>query len=70
MVLLVVIVIALYMMGLIKKGFTIDLGVLLLEAIGIETIDYDFELGTLWDTGSIKESRVHILKMVVDGRLC
>lgn len=58
LVLLVVVVIALYMLGIIKKGFAIGLGILLLAAIGIQTFDYDLDLGTLWETGSIKESRV------------
>lgn len=58
LVLLVVVVIALYMLGVIKKGFAIGLGILLLAAIGIQTFDYDLDLGTLWETGSIKESRV------------
>jgi hypothetical protein len=58
LVLLVVVVIALYMLGIIKKGFAIGLGILLLAAIGIQTFDYDLDLSTLWKTGSIKESRV------------
>lgn len=58
LVLLVVIVIALYLMGIIKKGFAIGLGILLLAAIGIQTFDYDLDLATLWQTGSIEESRV------------
>jgi hypothetical protein len=62
LVLLVVIVIALYMFGIIKKGFAIGLGVLLLAAIGIQTMDYDLDLGTLWKTGSVKESRVQHTK--------
>jgi hypothetical protein len=62
LVLLVVIVIALYMLGIIKKGFAIGLGILLLGAIGIQSFDYDLDLGTLWSTGSIKESRVQHTK--------
>ncbi len=62
LVLLVVVVITLYMMGIIKKGFAIGLGVLLLGAIGIQTLDYDLDLATLWETGSIKESRVQHTK--------
>ncbi len=62
LVLLVVVVIALYMLGIIKKGFAIGLGILLLAAIGIQTFDYDLDLGTLWETGSIKESRVQHTK--------
>ncbi len=62
LVLLVVIVIALYVMGIIKKGFAIGIGILLLAAIGIQTFDYDLDLATLWETGSIKESRVQHTK--------
>ncbi|QVL45403.1 MAG: hypothetical protein KFB94_09260 [Methylophilaceae bacterium] len=62
LVLLLVIVVALYMTGIIKKGFAIGLGILLLAAIGIQTFDYDLDLGTLWETGSIKESRVQQTK--------
>jgi len=62
LVLLVVIVIALYMMGIIKKGFAIGIGILLLAAIGIQSFDYDLDLATLWETGSIKESRVQHTK--------
>jgi hypothetical protein len=58
LVLLVVVVIALYMLGIIKKGFAIGLGILLLAAIGIQSFDYDLDLATLWETGSVKESRV------------
>ena len=62
LVLLVVIVIALYMMGIIKKGFAIGIGILLLAAIGIQSYDYDLDLATLWSTGSVKESRVQHTK--------
>ncbi|MFW5432634.1 MAG: hypothetical protein ACKE5M_04970 [Methylophilaceae bacterium] len=62
LVLLVVIVIALYMMGIIKKGFAIGIGILLLGAIGIQSFDYDLDLATLWSTGSVKESRVQHTK--------
>lgn len=62
LVLLVVTIIALYMMGIIKKGFAIGIGILLLAAIGIQSFDYDLDLATLWETGSIKESRVQHTK--------
>ncbi len=58
MVLLGVILVVLYITGVIKKWFLIGLGIVLLAAIGIETFDYDVDLGTLRDTGSIQESRV------------
>jgi len=35
---------------------------LLLAAIGIQSFDYDLDLATLWETGSIKESRVQHTK--------
>lgn len=62
LVFLVVVVFALYMMGIIKKGFAIGIGILLLGAIGIQSFDYDLDLATLWSTGSIKESRVQHTK--------
>ncbi len=58
MVLLIAVIILLYMMGIIKKGFAIGLGIILLAAIGIETFNYDLDLGKLWETGNIQESRV------------
>lgn len=58
MVLLAVVIAVLYITGVIKKWFAIGLGIVLLAAIGIQTFDYDLDLGTLWKTGSIEESRV------------
>lgn len=58
MVLLAVVLVVLYLAGIIKKGFLIGLGIVLLAAIGIETFDYDLDLATLRETGSIEESRV------------
>jgi hypothetical protein len=29
-----------------------------MAAIGIQTFDYDLDLGTLWRTGNIQESRI------------
>lgn len=55
---LVVLIIILWWMNIIKTGFAIGLGILLLAAIGIETLNYDLDLGKLWETGSIQESRV------------
>ena len=58
MVLLLAVIFLLYVTGVIKKGFAIGLGIVLLAAIGIETFNYDLDLGKLWETGNIQESRV------------
>ena len=55
---LVVIIFILWWLKVIKTGFAIGLGIILLAAIGIETFDYDLDLGKLWETGNIQESRV------------
>ena len=57
-ILLLVIVAVLYFFGLLKKGFAIGIGIVLLAALGLQVFDYDLDLGTLWRTGSIDESRV------------
>jgi hypothetical protein len=57
-VLLIVIVIVLYLFGLLKKGFAIGIGIILLAALGLQVFDYDLDLGTLWRTGDIQQSRV------------
>ena len=53
-----VILFILWWMKIIKTGFAIGLGIVILAAIGIETFDYDLDLGKLWQTGNIQESRV------------
>lgn len=58
MIVLIAVIIGLYMAGIIKKWFAIGLWILLLAAIGIETFNYDLDLGKLWETGNIQESRV------------
>lgn len=58
MVVLLILVVILFLTGVIKKGFAIGIGIILLAAIGIETFNYDLDLGKLWETGSIQESRV------------
>lgn len=58
MVALAVIIFALWWTNIIKIGFGIGLGIIILAAIGIETFDYDLDLGKLWETGSIQDSRV------------
>ena len=55
---LAVVVFALWWMNIIKTGFAIGLGIILLAAIGIETMNYDLDLGSLWAGKSIAESRV------------
>ncbi len=57
-----VILFILWWIGKIKTGFAIGLGIILLAAIGIQTFDYDLDLGTLWKTGNIQESRVQKTK--------
>ncbi len=58
MVALAVILFALWWIGKIKTGFAIGLGIVILAAIGIETFNYDLDLGSLWAGKSIAESRV------------
>lgn len=58
MILLLAVIFLLYITGVIKKGFAIGLGILILAAIGIETFNYDLDLGKLWETGDIQASRV------------
>ena len=57
MIVLLVVVVVLWWMGKIKAGLAIGLGIILLAAIGIQTYNYDLDLGTLWRTGNIQESR-------------
>ncbi len=52
----------LWWMGKIKTAFAIGLGVVLLAAIGIQTMDYDLDLGSLWAGNSIADSRVQQTK--------
>ncbi len=52
------IVFVLWYFKIIKTGFAVGLGIILLAAFGIEAYDYDLDLGKLWETGSIQESRV------------
>ncbi len=53
-----IVLIILWWTKIIKTGFAIGLGILLLAAVGIETLNYDLDLGKLWETGSITSSRV------------
>jgi hypothetical protein len=55
---LVVLLFILWWFEIIKTGFAIGLGIVLLAAIGIQTFDYDLDLGSLWAGKSIAESRV------------
>lgn len=58
LVLLAVIIFVLWWVKIIKTWFAIWLGIIVLAAIGIQTFDYDLDLQTLWQTGSLTESRV------------
>lgn len=40
------------------RMFILGLIIVLLAAVGVELFDYDLDLGRLWDTGSLQESRV------------
>ena len=55
---LAVLVFVLRWFKVIKTGFAIGLGIVILAAFGIETFDYDLDLQRLRETGSIQESRV------------
>jgi hypothetical protein len=57
-----VVLFALWWMGKIKTAFAVGLGIVLLAAIGIQTFDYDLDLGSLWAGKSIAESRVQQTK--------
>lgn len=56
------IVFVLWYFKIIKTGFAVGVGILLAAAFGIETIDYDLDLATLWRTGNVQESRVQHTK--------
>ena len=58
MVWLLILLAILWWFKVIKTGFVVGIGLLILVALGIETLDYDLDLGTLWRTGNITESRV------------
>lgn len=44
MVFILAVIVVLYITGILKKGFAIGLGIIVLAAIGIETINYDLDL--------------------------
>jgi hypothetical protein len=48
--------------GIINEALAVGLGIILLAAFGIEAYDYDLDLGKLWETGNIQESRVESFK--------
>ena len=56
------IVFVLWYFKIIKTGFAVGLGIIVLAAFGIEAYDYDLNLAKLWETGSIQESRVESFK--------
>ena len=62
LVLLAVIVFVLRWMKIIKTGFAIGLGLIVLAALGVQAMDYDLDLQTLRNTGNIQESRVQHTK--------
>jgi hypothetical protein len=55
---LLLILAILYFVGGKFKVFILGLAILLLAALGMEVYDYDLDLGKLWETGSLQESRV------------
>ena len=59
---LAVLVFVLRRFKIIKTGFAIWLGIVILAAFGIQMYDYDLDLQTLWKTGNIQESRVQHTK--------
>ena len=60
---LLVVLFILWWFNIIKTGFAIGIGILLLAAIGIQSYSYDLDLGTLWKTGNIQESRTQQVTM-------
>ncbi|PID70076.1 hypothetical protein CSB37_03640 [bacterium DOLZORAL124_38_8] len=40
------------------RAFILGMIIVMLAAVGIELFNYDLDLGTLWNTGSIEQSRV------------
>lgn len=59
---LAVLVFVLRWFKIIKTGFAIWLGIVILAAFGIQMYDYDLDLKTLRDTGSIQASRIQHTK--------
>jgi hypothetical protein len=53
-----VVLFVIWWFNIIKTSFAIGLGIIILAAIGIETMNYDLDLGALWSGKSIQESRV------------
>ena len=58
MVAIAVILLVLWWMGKIKTSIAVGLGIIILAAIGIETMNYDLDLGSILSGKSIQESRV------------
>jgi FlaG/FlaF family flagellin (archaellin) len=59
---LLVILVILYFTVEKAKGIFLWLILLVAIAMGLEATDYDIDLGRLWDTGSVQESRVQSIK--------
>ncbi len=64
MVVLLAILAVLYFMFEKFRIFIIGLIIVILAAVGFELFDYDLDLGRLWETGSMQESRVQTKKGV------
>ena len=58
MVAIAVILFVLWWMGKIKTSIAVGLGIIVLAAIGIETMNYDLDLGSILSGKSVQESRV------------
>lgn len=56
--LLLLVLLALYFIGGKMKTLLLVLVVLVLTALGLQLTNYDIDLGTLWQTWSLSESRV------------
>lgn len=68
---LIVIVIALLVFWWKAKIALWIILILLVSAFGVEYFDYDVDIGKLWETGSISESRVeHKNGVSIFGELC
>lgn len=59
---LIAIVVAMLIFGTKMKGLLIFILVVLVGALGLQITDWDIDLGKLWETGSLTESRVEIKK--------
>ncbi len=58
LIVLLLILLAMYFIGGKMKGLLLVLMVVVLSALWLQLTDRDLDLGTLWETGSLTESRV------------